>query len=248
MKARTTGAICLGPIGNKQGGFKFMSLQSGSKFTGYWWTQLPLPPEVIKRVNHLGKDQPKDLMFFDRSGLPIEDDDASIPGVDGAEEQNPDDDDQDDQDIAEELEEITAQENVLDEIREVDGKVVELQEVHQVEDPTTRNIVVPSTTPTPQMVTPVNPTGVQRSTRTKIKTTNYAPSMKGKKYDAVALAQFEMFQNMQMEAPKVVATIMTQLSMKAGLKTWGDQPRLLYVKKCSSCTCGTHSSPDTGKP
>jgi hypothetical protein len=46
--------------------------------------------------------------------------------------------------------------------------------------------------------------------------------MKGKKYDAVALAQFKMFQNMQMKAPKVVATVMTQLSMKAALRAWGD--------------------------
>jgi hypothetical protein len=84
MKACTEGGICLGPIGNEQGGFKFMSLQSGRKFTAHKWTQLPIPPEIIKRVNFLGKDQPKDLVFFDRSGVAIEDDDdALIAGVDG---------------------------------------------------------------------------------------------------------------------------------------------------------------------
>ena len=35
MKARTEGGICLGPIGNEQGGFKFMSLVTGYKFTGF---------------------------------------------------------------------------------------------------------------------------------------------------------------------------------------------------------------------
>ena len=60
----------------------------------------------------------------------------------------------------------------------------------------------------------------------------YVPSMSGRKYDYVA-AQVElnvlhpdahMFMQddfYQME-PDVVATIMTQLSLKAGLKTWGE--------------------------
>lgn len=34
MKARTEGGICLGPIGNEQGGFKFMSLQTGRNSLG----------------------------------------------------------------------------------------------------------------------------------------------------------------------------------------------------------------------
>ena len=59
-----------------------MSLQSGRKFTAPKWTQLPIPPEIIKRVNFLGKDQPKDLVFYDRSGVAIEDeDDARLPVV-----------------------------------------------------------------------------------------------------------------------------------------------------------------------
>jgi hypothetical protein len=49
MKACTKGGICLGSIGNKQGGFKFMSLQSGRKFTALKWTQLPVAPDVIKK-------------------------------------------------------------------------------------------------------------------------------------------------------------------------------------------------------
>ena len=58
--------------------------------------------------------------------------------------------------------------------------------------------------------------GVRRSPRTKLQTASYVPSMKGQKYHEA------LFNQMQMESPKVVATVMTQLSMKAGLKAWGD--------------------------
>jgi hypothetical protein len=47
--------------------------------------------------------------------------------------------------------------------------------------------------------------------------------MKGKKYEV-------LFNKMQSESPVVVATIMTQLSMKAGLKAWGD-PAKAAVKE-----------------
>ena len=48
--------------------------------------------------------------------------------------------------------------------------------------------------------------------------------MKGQKYHV------DMFQQMQKESPKVVAMIMTQLSMKAGLKAGGD-PAKAAVKE-----------------
>ena len=133
MKARTEAGICLGPIGNEQGGFKFMSLQSGRKFTAHKWTQLPIPPEVIKRVNFLGKDQPKDLIIFDKSGVAIEDDDdALIAEVDGTD----DDDLDDDQDITDEFAEIAEQDETEHAIREAGGEVVELQELQQFDTPT----------------------------------------------------------------------------------------------------------------
>jgi hypothetical protein len=55
MHSRTTGAITLGPIGNQQGGYYFMSLTSGRKLTRNQWTTLPMPQDVIDRVNHLGR-------------------------------------------------------------------------------------------------------------------------------------------------------------------------------------------------
>jgi hypothetical protein len=68
MKERTLGGICLGPSGNEQGGCCFLHLSTGVKITAYKWTILPMPDNVILRVNQLGKDQPKDLTFYDRHG------------------------------------------------------------------------------------------------------------------------------------------------------------------------------------
>ena len=55
MQARTLGAICLGPTGNSQGSYKFMNLRTGRRITRRKWTNLPMPQEVIDRVNELGK-------------------------------------------------------------------------------------------------------------------------------------------------------------------------------------------------
>ena len=68
--ARTIGAITLGPTGNLQGGYKILNLQTGKKITRRNWTHLPMPTEVIERVNQLGKEQnqPTLLTFQERHG------------------------------------------------------------------------------------------------------------------------------------------------------------------------------------
>jgi hypothetical protein len=78
--------------------------------------------------------------------------------------------------------------------------------------------------------------GLRRSTRTRIQPKRYQPSMSGNKYsyavaqlmddnvlypEAHTFAQYDFY---QME-PDVVASIMTQLSLKAGLNQWGDRAR-----------------------
>ena len=55
MAERTLGAICLGPIDNAQGGYKFMSLRSGKLIRRYAWTEVPMTQEVIDRVIFFGK-------------------------------------------------------------------------------------------------------------------------------------------------------------------------------------------------
>ena len=69
--ARTQGAIFLGPCGNLQGGFYFMSLASSKKITQYSWDDIPMTDTVILRVNQLGRDQPKRFIFTDQKGRPI---------------------------------------------------------------------------------------------------------------------------------------------------------------------------------
>ena len=75
MNERTVGGICLGPSGNDQGTHYFMSLATGEKISGTHWTVLPMPEEVIMRVNQFGKKQgfPKTLTFADRHGNEIRD-------------------------------------------------------------------------------------------------------------------------------------------------------------------------------
>jgi hypothetical protein len=77
---RTKGAISLGPSGNLQGRFKFMALNTGKKITRYSWDVIPMPDTVIAQVNALGSDQPEQLVFTDKHGRLIGDDE--IPGVD----------------------------------------------------------------------------------------------------------------------------------------------------------------------
>jgi len=75
MQARTMGAICLGPSGNRQGGHWFMSLTSGSRVTRYRWTELPMPTDVINRVNQVGLSQgmKSSLTYSNRQGDEIAD-------------------------------------------------------------------------------------------------------------------------------------------------------------------------------
>ena len=63
--ARTSGAIVLGTSGNHQGGFKFMSLQTGKKLTCQSWDEIPMSDTVIARVNALGANQPELFVFTD---------------------------------------------------------------------------------------------------------------------------------------------------------------------------------------
>jgi hypothetical protein len=48
---RTVGALALGPIGNEQGGYNFMSLMSWKVLKRNAWTELPIPQEAIDRIN-----------------------------------------------------------------------------------------------------------------------------------------------------------------------------------------------------
>jgi len=72
LALRTQGAISLGSSGNMQGAQRFLSLnKTGEIIVRYSWTEVPMPDEVIKRVNHLGHDQPEQILFTDHHGNAI---------------------------------------------------------------------------------------------------------------------------------------------------------------------------------
>ena len=78
--ARATGAIALGPSGNLQGGYHFMSLKTSMKLSRRHWTELPMTTEVISTVETLEEKEkgekesaPKDgVCFADRNGKVVE--------------------------------------------------------------------------------------------------------------------------------------------------------------------------------
>jgi hypothetical protein len=57
MKERTVGALCLGPSGNVQGGYIFVSLATWSVIRRRSWTSLPIPKEIIDLVNSKVKEE-----------------------------------------------------------------------------------------------------------------------------------------------------------------------------------------------
>jgi hypothetical protein len=87
MDSRTIGAIALRPTGNTQGGYFFMSLATGRRITRRSWTALPMPQDVIDRVNTIAQQQNvnRGLLFLDRNGL-CDDDDLADDADDGADD------------------------------------------------------------------------------------------------------------------------------------------------------------------
>ena len=62
---RTTGGIAIGSFGNLQGGYKFLSLETGRVVTGYKWTIVPISEKIIGRIHELAINQPEDIIFGD---------------------------------------------------------------------------------------------------------------------------------------------------------------------------------------
>ena len=51
MESQTIGALALRPTRNHQGGHYFHSLSSGRRIDRTHWNEIPIPDEVIARVN-----------------------------------------------------------------------------------------------------------------------------------------------------------------------------------------------------
>jgi hypothetical protein len=135
--ARTVGAICLGPTGNMQGSCKFLNLRTGKRITCRRWTLLPMPQEVIERVNQLGTadGQPELLTFYDRKGRMIGE--TETPGVPHTPQVN----NQEDDGLGDLDPPTVNDEHGVMEQTEIDECVPDI--VQQVEDPTLEPEVLP---------------------------------------------------------------------------------------------------------
>jgi hypothetical protein len=235
--ARTKGAISLGPSGNLQGGFNFMALNTRKKIVCHSWDVIPMPYVVIARVNALVSDQPRQMTFTDRHGRLIGD--FEIPGVDSDEEQEdrfPGVAPVIDDDISIPGMYVAGPEA----LEESPAPKVEINDVDIPQDePAPIELAPPQESAAPEIptpvVTPAHAQGLCRSNRVRTQAKHaYTPSMTGSKY-SYAVTQLEtqgvlnpdahMFvqEDFYQADPDVVAAIMTQLSLKAGLKEWGDQ-------------------------
>jgi hypothetical protein len=74
MVTRSTPAIVLGPTGNLQGTYKFLSLATGKKVKRRAFTPYPMPDSVIKKVEAYGKSAtlPDIFGFAVRNGILFE--------------------------------------------------------------------------------------------------------------------------------------------------------------------------------
>ena len=67
-KERRTSAICLHPS-NSQGGYYFLSLETGKKIQGYKFTELAMPNQVIDHIHELAEEEGAENL--DDDGCPI---------------------------------------------------------------------------------------------------------------------------------------------------------------------------------
>ena len=107
LNPRTIGALALRPTGNVQGGYFFFSLTTGKVINRMRWTTIPMPTEVIARVERMARQEHAGttLLFEDRDHNEIldldqenDDDDSDSAYEPNSEDDNDDDDDDDDND------------------------------------------------------------------------------------------------------------------------------------------------------
>jgi len=61
MKERTLGAICLGPVGNAQGSYNFLSLRTWKVIKRKTWVSIPMPQHVIDMLNKKAQEDAENL-------------------------------------------------------------------------------------------------------------------------------------------------------------------------------------------
>jgi hypothetical protein len=208
-------------------------LDAGKKITRRNWDAIPTPELVIARVNVLGKDQFKLFAFTDRRGRLIGDAEAR----DVADNNDDAVDDNDDVDFP------GVDPAIIDPV-EIPG----VDDGEGQEHPTPQEIEILDDLDAPSDPPPVEAEAAlqdaaadpmpqpepRRSGRAKMPTKpGHVPSVTGSKCSH-AVAQLESLGVLHPDArmfvqddfhqsdPDAAAMVMTQLSLKAGLKAWGD--------------------------
>ena len=191
---------------------------------------IPIPDIVIDRVNTLGTGQPEILTYTDCHGRLIED--IEIPGVDPKDDNDTDTASVFDDNI--ELPGVDAEETKAPqqvEIYDLDipGDPDPIQ-VETAEEEAVEYQAPAVQAPEAVQAEPI-PDGPRRIARIRMSPKTYTPSMSGSKY-SFAVEQLEwqgvlhpdahMFvqEDFYQAEPDVVVAVMTQLSMKSGLRAW----------------------------
>jgi hypothetical protein len=93
MKSRTVGAIALGPVGNLQGTYNFLSLKTWRVVKRRSWTSLPMPQEVVDMLNHRAEQEKIGLARTPTFKLGSRDlpEDDEVDEVDSEEDEQEDD-------------------------------------------------------------------------------------------------------------------------------------------------------------
>ena len=63
MRERATGAIAIGPTSTLQGAYRFLFLKSGHIITRREWTNMPVPPEAIEKLENMAGDGDMEITF-----------------------------------------------------------------------------------------------------------------------------------------------------------------------------------------
>jgi hypothetical protein len=214
-----------------------MYLNSGKKIVHLSWDVIPMPDIVIDQVNALGRDHPQHMTFTDRHGSLIGD--VEIPGVDDQEEYDDylpgvvlmiaDDIDITGVDVegTETQDAVPAPQVEIDDLGIHHANPAPIEVAPTQEEPRTE-------TPTP-VALPAQAPELRRSTRVRSqKNQGFTPTLSGSKY-SYAVTQLEsqgvlnpdlhMFvqEGFYQAEPDFVVAIATQLSLKAGLKEWGEE-------------------------
>ncbi len=210
----------------------FLSLNTGRVLSCRAYTVLPMPSNVIQRVNDMAHDQPRLLTFADQDGneiapeldihdeIPIPheipgviEDVTKIPGVDTEIQIEP-------SEIKENKNDLGNMTTPTDEAITSDDSPPTFENNddtsgHNDNTPTDDTMRPPDTKPKPS-TPPVEST--RRSSRIKKAPQSFIPSMKGKSYGYSA-AQVESKEH----DPRIVEYILTQLTLKAAEKMWGSK-------------------------